>query len=79
MAGLVDLNVLLRDREAVPVRRESEVVIQEKVEMGSHSSGKRPRGQGTRLAGPGLLDVTVLSIPQFQALALNSWPGWGQG
>lgn len=60
---LVDLNMLMRDQEADPMRRESEVVIQEKVEMGSHSSGKRPRGQGMHLAGPGLLDLIVLSIP----------------
>ena len=79
MEGLVDLNVLMRDGEAHSMRRKSEVVIQEKAETGSHSHGKRPRGQGTPLTGPGLLDLIALSIPQFQALSLNSWARWERG
>lgn len=46
MDGLLDLNVGMRDQEADPMRRKSEV-IQEKVEMQSHSSGKRPPRNGS--------------------------------
>lgn len=79
MDGLVDLNVGMRDQEADPMRRKSEVVIQEKVEMQSHSSGERPPRQGMDLTGPVLLGLIVLSIPQFQAISFNSWPRWEQG